>query len=257
MGFCLLGKIIFFSKCIMSDFVEEASSNLSTGNLPIYYKYRYTFPSNADWSDLHDRINRFKNIFNFIKSRYSIGNIVGGMEEYTKGMVSTKPHIHIHFMSKHNSDTIRKALMREFEMIGRCQCCKAEVIINDVNKFFRYPLKQQKNETKKYYLYSGFSQQEIEVMIDIAYECWRQCAEIAVHKIEKKLEKTARDRLFCYLDNLPFVFKNIKQSYCIAYQYFVENEETLCLKTVNAYMNIYLAKNKHITYEELYDFQFD
>lgn len=236
----------------MAEFITEATANLSQGVLPVFYKYRYTFEAD---DDLEERKMRFKHIFHYIKDNYAMSDkLIGGMEEFTKGMVSTKPHCHIHFVSKHKSDTIRKGLMRHFDMKGRVQCCKPEVIV-DEPKFWRYPLKQQLGDTKRAILFSGFEKEWVTVQTEIAYACWKQVAELYINKIEKKLEKTARDRLFCYFDNLPFVFKSVKQSYCMAYQYFAEHEETLCLKTVNGYVNIYLAKGQHITYEELYEYQ--
>lgn len=243
----------FFSRhSRMAEYIKEATANLVENNLPVYYKYRYTFPS-TDWEDLRDRKNRFENIFNYIKEHYSTGTqIVGGMEEYTKGMVATKPHIHIHFISKHKSDTIRKGLMREFNMIGRCQCCKPEVIV-DTAKFWRYPLKQQKEQTKKHFKVIGFDALTVGVMIDVAYSCWKQAAEIAVNKVEKKLERTSKERLFAYLDDLLIDFKSIKQVCCMAYCYFQEHEESVCVRTIDAYVNLYILKKGYLSYEEFYD----
>lgn len=233
----------------MAEFIKEASDNLCKDNLPAYYKYRYTFP---DDFDLHERKVRFNLIFNHIKSKFALGNVIGGMEEYTKGMITTKPHCHIHFVSKHNSDTIRKSIMREFKLIGRCQACKAEVIV-DEPKFWRYPLKQQLNDTRRCVLTFGFNEEWIQVQTEIAYACWKQSAEIAIAKVEKKLEKTSKERLFVYLDSLDFAFKNIKQVCCYAYQYFTENEDTVCVKTIDGYVNIYLLQKNYLSYDEFFD----
>lgn len=233
----------------MADFVNEATQNLATDNLPVFYKYRYTFP---DDFDARDKKNRFTNMFNFIKHHYALGNMVGGMEEYTKGMVATKPHIHIHFVSKHKADTIRKGIMREFELIGRCQSCKAEVLV-DEPKFWRYALKQQMNETKRHILYFGFDKEWIDIQTEIAYACWKQSAEINVQKIEKKLERTSKERLFSYFDTLPFEYKSIKQSCILAYEYYANHEENVCVKTIDGYVNLYLLKNKYLSYDEFYE----
>lgn len=233
--------------------IEEANENISKTQPLLHMKYRYTFPDNKDWTDLQDRINRFRNIFQYIKSHYAnTSQMTGGLEEYTKGMRLTKPHIHIHFMSKSTGGAITKALAREFDMIGRCQSCKAEIIVDD-NKFWRYPLKQQKNDTKKHLLVIGFSQEEVKNMLDVAYDCWIQAAQVAVGKLEKKIERTSKDRLFQYFDTLPFVYKSKKQSYILAYEYFTEHEDTVCVKTIDGYVNLYLLKYKHLTYEEFYD----
>lgn len=233
----------------MAEYVTEASVNLAHDNLPVFYKYRYTFP---DDFDIHERKTRFQLIFNYIKDHYALSDrLVGGMEEYTKGMVTTKPHIHIHFVSKHKSDTIRKGLMREFDMIGRCQCCKAEILV-DEQKFWRYPLKQQSGETKRGVLFSGYSPEYIKSQIDIAYACWKQSAEIAVGKVEKKLERTSKDRLFAYLDS-NLTFKSIKETCCLSYMYFAEHEESVCVRTIDGYVNQYCLLKKYISVTDFYE----
>jgi hypothetical protein len=143
--------------------------------------------------------------------------------------------------------------MRHFEMVGRCQCCKPEVILNDPSKFWRYPLKQQKGHTLRGVLYTGFTKEWIEIQTEIANTSWLQSAEVAISKVEKKLERTSKERLFVYFDSMPFVFKSIKQTCCLAYEYFTEHEDTVCVKTIDGYVNLYLLKNKHLTFEEFYD----
>lgn len=236
----------------MTELITEVTSNLSEKNLPVYYKYRYTF--DKDEQDNCDQEQKTYQLVRYIKQHYLLGEkIVAGVEKYTKGMLSTKAHVHIHFMSRHSSDTIRKGLARHFEMIGRCQACKAEVLV-DEGKFWRYPLKQQKAQTAVYKLAYGFTTTELDVMVDIANACWIQSAEVLVGKIEKKLERSAKERLFVYLDTVDFTSKSKKQYYCESYRYFAENEDTLCIKTVDGYVNIYLLQKKLMTAEELYDF---
>lgn len=241
----------------MAEYIAEANVNLTEGNLPTFYKYRYTFHKTEQ--DLGDQKTKFRLIYNFIKSHYLIGDkIVGGIEHYTKGMIKTKPHIHIHFVSKSKADTIRKGLMREYDMIGRCQSCKAEVCV-DESKFWRYPLKQQSGETKIGVLISGFSQEEAKNMVEVAYACWKMSAEIAIGKVEKKLERSSKDRLFAYLDTQSYFEEinkglvSLKQSYIIGYKYYVENEDTFCVKTVEGYINSYLLQKNLISYEEFYE----
>lgn len=241
----------------MAEYIAEANANLTEGNLPAYYKYRYTFSKIEQ--DLEEQKNILRYFVNFIKSHYLLGDrIVGGIEHYTKGMVKTKPHIHIHFMSKSKSDTIRKGLMREYNLVGRCQSCKAEVIV-DETKFWRYALKQQAGDTMRGMLVSGFSKEEAKSMIDVAYACWKQSAEIAVGKVEKKLERSSKDRLFSYLDNLDDIsglIQKAKHSFveirCAAYEYYVEHEESFCAKTIDGYVDMYLLKGGHLSYKEYY-----
>lgn len=227
---------------MMSENITEAACNLSKTKLPVYYKYRYTFSKNDD------EIEMFKRIYNYIKEHYLLGDkIIGGIEHYTKGMMSTKPHCHIHFISRVASDTIRKGIMREFNLIGRCQCCKAEVFV-DEGKFWRYPLKQQDGDSKVFALGKGFENDEIRTMRETAYACWLQAAEVTIHKMEKKAEKTSKERLFSYLDGLQLSTESsIVRS---SYEYYVEHEENFNYNTVNGYIHIYLLKNKIMSYEK-------
>lgn len=235
----------------VENIVMTVTEEIASHNLPVYYKYRYTF--DKDEQDKCSQIQKTDQILRYIKQHYMLGSkIVAGVEHYTKGMLKAKPHCHIHFMSKHTSDTIRKGLARRFEFIGRVQSCKAEVIV-DEPKFWRYPLKQQKDATEVYYVTNGFLKEEREMMIEIAHQCWVTSAQVFVGKLEKKLERTSKERLFVYLDSLDIDFESRKQVCCLAYEYFAENEETLCIKTVDGYVNIWLLKSKYMTSSQLYD----
>jgi len=228
------------------------SENLSATNLPVYYKYRYTFPSKYD---VDEQISFTRLIVRFIKHHYSLGDkMTIGIEHYTKGMLPTKPHVHIHFMSRTKGDTIRKGLAREFptEYIGRCQSCKAEVLV-DEPKFWRYPLKQQLNDTKVFASSSGFGE-EAKVMLETAYACWKQAAEITIGKMEKKEEKSSKERLFSYLDLHKSSLNKFSDVYKFAYKYFVENENLLSVQTVDGYINIWLLKNEVISYDEFFQY---
>lgn len=235
----------------LENIVMSVSENLSQNNLPAYYKYRYTF--DKEEQDICSQEQKTYQLVRYIKQHYMIGSkLTAGVEHYTKGMLSAKPHCHIHFCSKHSSDTIRKGLARHFELIGRVQSCKAEVIVDEA-KFFRYPLKQQMNETAVYKIITGFSKEESSVMVEVAYACWKQSAEVYVGKLEKKLERTSKERLYVYLDSLDFAFESKKQVCCYAYEYFAENEEGLCIKTVDGYVNVYLLQKKYMSSSQLYD----
>lgn len=236
----------------MAEIIIEATENLAEKNLPVYYKYRYTF--NKDEDDIAAQSTKTRHLVEYISKHYLLGDkIIAGIEHYTKGMLSAKPHVHIHFQSRHSSDTIRKGLARYFEMIGRCQACKAEILVDEY-KFWRYPLKQQLGNTKIFHMFRGYTKEQVNLMIDVANACWLQSAEVFVGKIEKKLEKTAKERLYVYLDSLNIVFESVKQVTIYAYQYFAENEETLCVKTVDGYVNVWLLKNKYISANDLYNF---
>lgn len=230
------------------EYLGKATKQLVEDNLPVFYKYRYTFSD--DWKDdLKSQILRVKRIAEHIKSHWMYGDkMTVGLEHFTKGMLVTKPHVHIHFMSKHSSDTIRKGLAYSFELIGRCQSCKAEVLVDEL-KYWRYPLKQQSGETKRFCQVFGFSNEK--EMIDVAYACWKQSAEVYVAKAEKKLERTSKDRLFVYLDTQQLSLEH--DIVMAAYKYYVEYEDNFCVKTVNGYVHIYLLQKGILSYSDFKD----
>lgn len=235
----------------IEDNIENINFKVHEKNLPVYYKYRYTF--DKEEQDKYTQETMTHQLVRIIRQKIMIGDkIVAGVEHYTKGMLTTKAHVHIHFISRIPADTIRRYIARKFQLKGRCQSCKAEVLV-DEPKFWRYPLKQQKEETAVYKLAYGYTTTELDVMTDIAHACWKQSAQVLVDKLEKKLERSAKDRLFVYLDSLELAFESIKQ-FCIkGYEYFAEHEDTLCIKTVDGYVNIYLLQKKYITAEQLYN----
>jgi len=228
--------------------IVEASENLilPKDTLPQYFKYRYTFPK--DYS-LEDQIKLARDIVALLKKRYtSDPRLTAGIEHYTKGMLGAKPHLHVHFISKHPSNTIRKGLAQEFRFIGRCQGCIPEVLV-DEDKFFRYPLKQQKGETKRLCLFNQFTKEEILIMIDVAHAIWMQSAEVSIGKLEKKIERSSEDRLFQYLDRY-FEIENpttLTQVISTSVMYFVEHEPCFNFTTIQGYTEKYLLSRKKIS----------
>jgi len=241
----------------ISEFVEDSPipltkssvirRELSMHTIPVYYKYRFTFqPDDA----IDYQKAQVRNIISVMKKQgYILDNkYIASIEHYSVGMSSAKPHTHIHFMSRAKSDTIRKQLAREFKMVGRVQCCKAEVNV-DEPKFWRYPLKQQQGPSKIYTLFEGFEKEEINRMCDIAYEMWKVSAEVSVAKREKVEENnTLKDRLFIYLDTL-----SVKTRYDVisaALMYYVEKENhPVNNQTIDGYVNLYMLQKKMISYD--------
>ena len=220
---------------------------LSLFSLPVYYKYRFTFQPD---DSIDYQKAQVRNIINGMKKQdYILDNkYIASIEHYSVGMSSAKPHTHIHFMSRAKSDTIRKQLAREFEMIGRVQCCKAEINVDEA-KFWRYPLKQQQGPSKVYTLYEGFTKEEITRMCDIAYEMWKVSAEVSCAKREKVEENnTLKDRLFIYLDTL-----SPKTRYDVisaALMYYVEKENhPVNNQTIDGYVNLYMLQKKMVSYD--------
>lgn len=241
--------------------ISEISSGLDDQvSIPVFYKYRYTFDKG---SSIDEQISLSKLIIKLIKERYACDNrLTAGIEHFTKGKLETKPHLHVHFISKKNSNTIRKGLALEFNFIGRCQCCKAEAIVNE-DKFFRYPLKQQKNDTFRWGHAAGFSQDEKLNMVEVAYGIWTVSAEVAIEKLEKKIARNSEDRVCQVLDNLfaldpPKTYFDVMKC---ALNYYAEHEETFSYSTISGYVDKYLIRNskisiqKYLNIKKLEDFE--
>lgn len=221
-------------------------------NLVCYYKYRYTFADTEDTLEIQR-----------CKANQILAELTGymyepkytlGIECYTKGMQPTKPHLHIHFLSKHPRKNIREQLRSKLNMVGRnIQSIKPEVLVDEM-KFWRYPLKQQKGETKRYYRVLGFTNEEQAHLIDVAYSCWKQSAEVEVNKQIRREERTGKDRLFSYLDaNVYTEEMTLRDCRIESYRYYIEHEDTFAQPTVKGYAYMYAVSRKIISVEEFDD----
>lgn len=234
--------------------ITEISGNLATThNHVAYYKYRYTFPKD---DELEYQKTTASRMVKHIVEHFSLdGRYTAGIEHFTKGMQACKPHVHIHFLSKHKSDTIRKNMARTFEMIGRCQACIAEVLV-DEDKFFRYPLKQQDGESRRWSSYSKelFTKEQVIAWRDVAYACWLQSAEVLVGKLEKKIERTTEDRLFHQLDRAYELdeecFKTYYEVLKYGLAYWAEHELTFNYSTICGYVDKYLLSRGKMSYDK-------
>lgn len=218
-------------------------------NLVCFYKYRYTFDVDTTLSMQKSVANQ---ILADIRPYMTIEKYTLGIEYYTKGMQVAKPHLHIHFMSKHPAKNIREKLRANHNMIGRVQACKAEVLV-DEEKFWRYPLKQQKSESQKYHRTAGFTEDEVKHMVDVAYSCWKQAAEVECAKQSKREERSGKDRLFAYLDTVIDDNMTLRDCRIESYKYYVEFEDGFSQPTVKGYAYMYALKKGIISFEEFDD----
>lgn len=229
----------------LSDTIEQIQSLNDDLKLPVFYKYRYTFEK--DLPVIEQKVLA-KRIIDFIRERYACDKrLTAGIEHFTKGKLQTRPHLHVHFISKRPSNTIRKGLAQHFEFIGRCQCCKPEPLVNE-DKFFKYPLKQQLHDTKVAY-WSTFSPNDTTKMVQSAYDLWLVSGEVLVNKLEKKMERTSEDRLFNALDILyqsdpPATYHALMSA---ALKYYAQNEQTFNYTTINGYVDKYLIQKDLIS----------
>jgi len=169
--------------------------------------------------------------------------------------LDAKPHVHIHFVSRHKKDTIIKKLKRHSEtkdllMGNRCYSMGIEVNVNE-RKFWRYPLKQQKEKTKRFYRSSGFDDIEIESMINEAYAVWITSCEIQNKKNEKKEDSDLfSDRLFNYLNKMN-VSSDINIKIHIQKFYIEVEKKPFNMTTARGYFINYKVQKGLLSHEEL------
>ena len=226
--------------------ILEMKGRLTADNAPAYYKYRLTF--SEEYSNLEDQKRLAKCIVQSLKHYMLSVKYTAAIEHYTKCMAECKPHLHVHFMSNKSSDTIRKGLNKQFNFKGRRpQACIAEILV-DENKFWRYPLKQQTGSTFRWAKTEGFTEDEIKNMVLVSNQCWKQAAEVAIKKVEKREAQTTQDRLYDHLDTLQYIdFEELKVN---ALEWYVQACEVFNNNTLMNYLHFYILSRKHISYRE-------
>lgn len=231
---------------------------VSKSQADIYYKFRYTFMEEDN--DLFTQQAIARSIIRELKRYMVRGYYTAGIEHFSSGMVDAKPHLHIHFVSRDKKDTIRKHLHynqdekygeKAFDgKRGRYALCQ-EVIVHE-ERFWRYPLKQQKNDTKRFCNAAGFTKDAVISMIDKAYDHWVTASEIENAKKEKKeVADLLSERLFQYLDT--HVTQRCDRNLKIAIQrfYIVEEQRPFNKTTAYGYLLNYKIIRGLMTHDEL------
>lgn len=233
--------------------VPSEFQKVSQSQADIYYKFRYTFPEGEIES------NRNAILKAFIKQlrRFMIGGkYVAGIECFKTGMVDARPHLHLHFVSRTKRDTISKWLRRHDDPDmpalhgNRCYALSVETVVNG-DKFWRYPLKQQKNDTQRTAYSEGFTKEEVARLRDEAYAVWITSCEVQNKKIEKKEDADAlSDRLYKYLDKLDKK-DNLSIKVGIQKFYILEEQKPFNKTTALGYFYNYKIMRGLMTHEEL------
>jgi len=235
---------------------ETQFEKTSLSQCDIYYKFRYTYPENDN--DLRGQKLTLKILIRYLQKFIIKGKFVAGIEHFKSGMEDAKPHVHIHFVSRTKKDTIVKSLKRadktdDFNLFhgNRCYSLGIEVNVNE-DKFFRYPLKQQKGDTYKCVQYGNyFTQEKIIEMALEAYAVWITACEINVKKKEKKEDNDQlADRLFNYL-NKQILDTDLSIKINIQKFYIDEEKKPFNKATALGYFYNYKISTKRMTHEEL------
>ena len=232
--------------------VKSEFDKVTTSQADIYYKFRYTFTETD--SDLEKQRGVIKYLINILKPCMSSEYYTFGIEWFKSGMIDCKPHVHIHFVSRTKKDTIVKKLKRApgcYMDGNRCYSLGVEVNV-DKEKFFRYPLKQQRGDTRKCCGGGGFEKPIMESMVECAYAVWLTAAEVMNKKIEKKENNDQlSDRLFVYLDNLGQLDNDLSIKIGIQKFYIEQEQKPFNRTTALGYMYNYKIARKKMTHEEL------
>lgn len=218
----------------------------------IYYKFRYTF--NESITDLQDQKSITKLIIDILRQYMSSEYYTAGIEWFKSGMVDCRPHVHIHFISRTKKDTIVKKLKRSQDVLfsgNRCYALGVEVNV-DKEKFFRYPLKQQNGDTRKFISAGGFEKETLIKMRDCAYAVWLTAAEVMNKKIEKKEDSDQLcDRLYVYLDNLGHLDNDLSIKIGIQKFYIEQEKKPFNKTTALGYFYNYKIQKGKMTHEQL------
>ena len=221
----------------------------------IYYKFRYTFSEDAQ-GDLHAQNLITKGIIKILQ-KFMLTKYTGGIEWFKSGMLDVAHHVHIHFVSRTKKDTIVKALKRSDKdeecplfHTNRCYALGREVDVH-ISKFWRYPLKQQKGDTRKKIFFKGFSQGEIVTLRDEANAVWLTSAEIQNKKNERKEDSDQlSSRLYAHLDKQD-TSSDIKIKIEIQKFYIEIEDRPFNRTTALGYFYNYKIMRKKMTHEEL------
>jgi len=218
----------------------------------IYYKFRYTFDDGRQ-ANLDDQKTVTNEIIKMLRPYMSSEYYTAGIEWFKSGMVDAKHHVHVHFISRTKKDTIVKKLKRSSDWFDGNRCYSLGIEVNvDKEKFFRYPLKQQKGDTRKFTKCGGFDKETLITMRDCAYAVWLTAAEVMNKKIQKKEESDQLcDRLYVYLDNIGHMDTDIKIKIAIQKFYIEQEKKPFNKTTALGYFYNYKIQKGKMTHEEL------
>lgn len=231
-----------------TEFVKATKSQAD-----IYYKFRYTF-NDEDDPDAQKATARtiIRELHPWMKGGY----FTAGIEHFKSGMIDCKPHLHVHFVSRDKKDTIIKSLKRhlgkDYFTGNRNYGCGIEVIVNE-DKFWRYPLKQQKGDTQRWAWSGSFTKEQIISFTDQAYVIWITGSEVQNKKNEKKENNDQlSDRLYEYLDtNVTANRSDRTLKIAIQKFYIVEEQKPFNKTTAYGYLLNYKIMRGLMTHDEL------
>ena len=205
-----------------------------------FIKFRFTLPPDfcegARHTFIRIGLQRYLTVF-------AARVIVSGYETQDSEGKPTAPHIHCHFETSKNIETIRKALTRMWKEDGEMRtraslyCLKEEKDVQDMNFFFRYPLKQcGENYFHAFNKYpTDFN---VEQQLHDANEHWKMSCEVNCQK-RKSLEnrQSTYDKLVLYLESKTCDTTNDVVSH--AFDFYLQEKHAMNCATIHGYCLTY------------------
>lgn len=221
---------------------------------PQQYDLRFTFSdqtSEHEYLEDKGKLNRYKAIAKLVKDKIlnyvSNGKLTGGIEVKNKIGEHTRCHCHFRFFSTTKKDTMIKPLkliLQNYDMETKGNKYWYFKILpeQDVDKFWRYPLK----ETLTPSLCSGFTKDQLTMMAKIANATLQTAIQINQKKQDNRDES---DSLFQRLQTIlrKAEVKSLNVAITQIIQMYVDEDRPLNKTVIVGYAYTYLVKEKHMT----------
>lgn len=245
---------------------------IDEGYLGAFYKFRFTLPDRELFPKFDDCLMRLLEVLDIREGGKAKWWSIG-YEELNGCGEMTKPHFHIHFASMHREATLRKRLQTLFKkdefsewtlglkgnrLYSLCCVDDEEGGVKDLNRFFRYPLKQLCEQHRAFEINPNYQclpdDFDIKVQSLIAHDEWSRDVEFKVKKKQQLEQPSTKDKLFEYLDSCAVEQRATKRSLLILIIAYYDREEKSANKqTILGYLQTALWRYKLETHEATAD----
>lgn len=217
-----------------------------------FYKLRINLSDNP----LHERdISNVKQLCHSIIKKYSLECYSFGQETINKQGKSCPPHIHFHF--EHFDDTADPHRNLKLWIRKQVPSLKGNTIwsmpppeeCNDVNRFLRYPLKEQGDRrlfAAPPYIDFDYATEEILAKNEYADIVSRNVAYAEKQENKNTLYQKMSAQILLDLSQNP-VHVSVPLIFNKMVDYYVSESKPTCKRTINGYVSTFLIQNKYIS----------
>lgn len=238
-----------------NQFSMRACQEFTDRDIPVHYKFRFTFTEQDKTFNYADEKKRWRQIgrglVRELTELYKITYMTGSLEYLNKKGEHTWGHMHIHFDSIEIKDTIyrkiRNYLRDEWkqEVVGVKYFSLKPEVMRNFQEFFRYPLKQ--NLDMK--MCRGFTEQELQHMHDVARDSYTKVVQINQAKTDKMdSADTMFERLIILLDKTNLVTRN--PLIIETLKFYVKENKPINRQVIGGYVDTYMLKKQYISYQD-------